>query len=185
MAVTCHISISNPWTGPWNGEFLWTGQWTYLLHFSKKMLHLWTIKCCMSHFHFNSLDWSVKWWIPCDWPMKKVVLYCEKWNIYEKNVTSHISISIPWTGQWNGVFLGTDQWKYVKIVVTCVKKMCYICYICYMSYFHTNSLDWPVKWWISRDWPVKNMWTKMLHMLHMYILHILYILNLKYFIIYM
>ena len=51
---------------------------------------------------------------------------CDIIDIYEKNVTSHISISIPWTiwtGQWNGEFLGTGQWKYVKIVATFVKKL--------------------------------------------------------------
>ena len=146
----------------------------------------------MSYFHFNSVDWLVKWWISRDWPVKKVATFvmlhlifpfqfpglvgemvnflwlasekscylCEKmshiWKPVNKcnicNIAYFHFNSLDWSVKW---WISRD-WpvKMCEIVVTFVKKKCYICYICYMSNFHFNSLDWPVKWWSSMDWPV-------------------------------
>ena len=93
------------------------------------------IFCNITYFRFNSLDWSVKWWISMDWPVKivvNVVTFEKKcYNCYmsyfqiksldwpvnwwisrdwQLHVICHISISNPRTGQWTGEFLGTGSY---------------------------------------------------------------------------
>ena len=136
-------------------------------------------KCYMSYFHIKSLDRSMKWWISMDWPVNIFVTFFKK-NVTFVNNMNNIMLHFTFPFQFPGLVGEMVNPVWLANEKSCsLWKMKHIWKKCNLPYFHFNSLDWPVKWCVSRDWPVKICENScyiceknVLHMLHM--LHVIF-----------
>ena len=121
----CNISVSIPWTGRWNGEFLyisiyilWTGRWKCSSHLWRRccicgrmlqMLHMLHVIIVIFPYQIPGLASEMVNFYGLASENRCYMCYiyyiCEKMkhvschNIHNCHIC-HVSISSPWTGQW-------------------------------------------------------------------------------------